>query len=303
MGLTKVRIPDGYDVWGRHYVEHWALIADTSYPAGGYPLTAADVGLKQIQSAEIVAYNALAAQLGVDAVFDGMYNRLVFRKGGPRVVAYTPGGGDVLASANTNQLAADQAANAANGAYIDTLHAVAGGAWAYSEDAEPDCPRNVCISWQADAGGDTLPTIATIVVTGSFRGIAKTETIVQDFTGVTAVAANQFRFGYGLQPFDTITNVVITPIAAGQNGLFIGVGIGSKFGLPEDIAATGDVYKLTKLDADLSPANIVDATYMTVNFGTVALHDANSIHFLAKGEVDAGRNLAVVGVVARFIGI
>jgi hypothetical protein len=175
-------------------------------------------------------------------------------------ITYAPGGGDIKGSANTDQKSADQAGKPTNADLIDTLHAVAAGAWTYSEDLEMPTSRNVCILFKADAAGSTLPTTTTATVTGTFRGAAQTEDIVFDFTAVTS----------------TLTN-----IAAGQNDLLIGVGIGSKLGLPVDLVtpAEGDVDKIVKNGANLSPSGIVDTTNMTVNLGTLADGDDVAIQF------------------------
>lgn len=58
MAITIRHVPDGEDVWGRMRVRFTDVALDTSYPTGGYPIAASDVGMKMIYSVKIVGQNA-----------------------------------------------------------------------------------------------------------------------------------------------------------------------------------------------------------------------------------------------------
>lgn len=206
---------------------------------------------------------------------------------------WAPGAGDIKGSENTDSMLADQAGKPTNADRIDTLHAVlAGPAWAYSEDAEVDVPRNACILLKGAAGGSVIPAgDYKFTVTGLFRGAAQEEVITFTFAGVEGtIAENQHRYLYGTKPFDSITSVAIDPtdLADLPLGLLIGVGIGSKLGFPvnSDTGADADFVKATKNAADFAIAGQVDHTNKTVNFGSLADGDEVYVEYLI--DMDQG---------------
>jgi hypothetical protein len=55
MAVSYTRVPDGNDVWGRQRQQYLDFLAPngTTYPAGGFPLTALQFGLKFFNEVEI----------------------------------------------------------------------------------------------------------------------------------------------------------------------------------------------------------------------------------------------------------
>lgn len=242
-----------------------------SYTAGGFA-----VNWRSVQSGNrtpriVHAYG----KAGYIYEYDKANAKLIIRgQGSGKVLqSYAPGGGDIKGSVNTDSENADAAALPVNGDLVDTLHAVALGGWSYSEDAEPDVARNVVISIFNDSGSakNLFEGVTSFAVTGFFRGVAQIDTITfTSSAGNKSVANTKYRYKYGVKPFDVITNVVMAN--APDDDLKIGVGIGSKLGLPADLytPAEADVIKITKNGANLSPSGIVSTTNMTVNLGTLA---------------------------------
>lgn len=290
------------DVFGSKYTRIYDITLDSAYPAGGYAIDPTRLGLSHIMGLVPIGANAIGAVL--QPMWDTVNKKLVISAGGGGLVTYVPGGGDIKGSENTNSVDTDQAAKPTNADYIDTLHAVAAGAWAYSEDLEPDVARNVVILLKADAGGSTVPATLSFLVTGTFRGEAQSDTITFSFADTT-LAASQHRYKYGVKPFDTITNVVPTGITAGQNDLLIGVGLGSLLGLPQD-PATGtdaDMIKITKNGADLAVAGLTSFTNNTVNLGSMADAADVSIQYIASGQAIGGQALTGAVIRAMAIGV
>ena len=184
-------------------------------------------------------------------------------------------------------MTADQASGPTNDDQIDTYAAVAGGAWTYSENNEMGFPRNVSIALWNDTGGAIAMEEAafTALVTGFFRGAAQSDTITETFTaGNKSIAAAQFRWKYGVKPFDTITNVVITGLTANQNTLKIGVGIGRLLGVPQDTknGTAADFVKVVKGSANLAVAAYND-THKTIDVGALADNDDLDIWYITTG--------------------
>lgn len=57
MAATLARVQEGEDVWGKTRAVTFDVTGDTSYPAGGYAITPADLGLKFIQGAVLIGVN------------------------------------------------------------------------------------------------------------------------------------------------------------------------------------------------------------------------------------------------------
>lgn len=295
MGLTSARVLDGNDVWGAHGVCIRKFTGDNSYPSGGYSLQGSNFGFgnKPLEGVAVLgALTALGATFNL--VYDALNKKLVVNAGGASEYNYVPGGGDILGSAATSSENADAAAAATNGSLVDTGSAVAAGAWTYGEDAEPDVSRNLVITIENPTGGalNLFEGVTSFAVTGTFRGAAQTDTITFTSTaGNKSVAAAKFRYKYGVKPFDTVTNVVMTD--APDNDLVISVGIGSLLGLPVPTLnnAESDIIKITKNGADLSPTGLY-STNQTVNLGTMSDGADVAILYRASGAAAPGTDLS-----------
>jgi hypothetical protein len=305
VGLTLTRIKEGEDVLGgRTRSTLYDITLDTSYPAGGYPLTAPAVGLKILRGMSIIGGNALAASFR--PFFDNVNNLLAVNAGGGGTQVYSPGGGDIKGSANTDSENVDAAAGVTNGALISTSAAVSTlVAGALLIALQPDVARNVVIQIENTTGGalNLFEGVSSIAVVGTFRGAAQTETItITSTAGNKSVAAAKFRYKYGVKPFDTITSITITNLPAAT--LNIAAGIGSQLGLPTPLLtpAEADVLKITKTGADLSPSGLVSTTNQTVNLGTLADGNDVSIEYRAGGAAATGSDLSGVKARCMFFG-
>ncbi|MFN7930337.1 MAG: hypothetical protein U0Y68_20895 [Blastocatellia bacterium] len=206
---------------------------------------------------------------------------------------YSPGGGDIKGSANTD-VGIASGTLPTNGALLSTL-AAANNTTAFTIAAQPDVPRNVSISCKNTNAGASTGNAVDFVIVGTFRGAAQTETISFTALQLTSTAQNEVANKYGSKPFDSITS--ITPSAAQPANWQHAAGVGSKIGLLVDLLtpATADVIKLTKNAANLSTSGIVDATNMTVNFGTLSDgDDVAVIYRTAAQPVAAGTDMSAV---------
>jgi hypothetical protein len=260
-----------------------------TYPVGGIPMPAlGHFGMYKGLARVLVLPNGD----GKDYVFNRSTHKLmIYSRTGGGLQTYNPGGGDIFGGVNTDSMLGDEAALPLNANLIDTLHAVqAGPVWAYSEDNEPDVARNVCILLKAAAAGSVIPAgTYTFTVTGTFRGAAQVETISFVFAGVEGtIAADQHRYLYGVKPFERITSVVITPahLANLPADLLIGVGVGTKLGLPSETLtnAEADILKLVNTGVDVAVAGKFDGTNKTVSMGSLANADNISIQYVGKVE-------------------
>lgn len=201
------------------------------------------------------------------------------------------GGSDFKGSANTDSENTDQAAVPTNGTAVAANAAVGGGAWAHGALTSPDMGRNVCITITNDTGGglNLYEGVMTFTITGTYNGAAQTSTITFTSTAGNKAVGNapNYRYKYGTKPFDTVTNITLDNVP--DNGLKIAAGLGSKIGLPTTLAtpAEGDVVKITKNAANLSPSGIVDTTNNTVNLGALSDNDDFTIIYKATSYVSA----------------
>lgn len=217
---------------------------------------------------------------------------------GTRVNSYVPGGGDIKGSANTD-LTGVGGALPTNGNLISTS-AAANNTTALTIAVSPDVARNVGIGLANATGGASAGNAVDFAIVGTFRGAAQLETISFSAGDLATIANGSYGYKYGAKPFDTITS--ITPSAAQPASWNHVAGVGSKLGLPTDLATPieADVTKITKNGADLAVTGLVGTTYMTVNLGTLANGDDVAIQYLedaagtgAEGEVAAGTDLSL----------
>ena len=61
MALTLAKVDGSEDVWGKHRRVVYDVTLDSSYPAGGEAITAAEVGLRVIEGARFIGFNAAAS--------------------------------------------------------------------------------------------------------------------------------------------------------------------------------------------------------------------------------------------------
>ena len=299
MGLTVTNlrndnVGNSKMVWGN-------LAFDSSYPTGGESLTGLMVGLSTIdvmradaKSGYLFEYNYTTQKLMA-------YN---FAASGASTYDYNyaPGGGDIKGSAITDSENTDAASIPTNGQLVANLAAVA-TTWTYTETLEIDTPRVVMILIANDTAGslDLFEGVTTFAVTGVFRGAAQTESITFTSTAGNKALSNSpnYRYKYGVKPFDRITGVVCTNPPA--DTIKCGVGIGSKLGYPVASAtgADADFHKLIKNGVDLAVATIIDHTNQTVNFGTLADGAEVSMTYAVAtspvaAEVPASTNLSTL---------
>jgi hypothetical protein len=210
---------------------------------------------------------------------------------GTRELPFSPGGGDIKGSANTDVGIAGGTLQT-NGGLLSNL-ADAANTNNFTMALQPDVSRNVCIAFKNTNAGASTGNAVGCVITGTFRGAAQTETINFSALELTSTVQNEVATKYGSKPFDTITSIT-NPVAQPANWQHA-AGPGSKIGLPVDLStpAEADVVKLTKNAANLAPAGLVDTANMTVNFDTLA--DGDDVAILFKVDEAA---LTPAGTVA-----
>lgn len=284
-----------------------SVFCDSSYPTGGYSFNPEKIILSSIKSLTFERNSGLPNYL---AIYDYSAGKVKIidegssasNTGGSVIELESPGGGDIKGSVNTDSENADAAALPTNGNLVATETAVGAGAWTVGTITSPDVRRNVAIVIHNDSGGalNLFEGVMTFTITGLVDGASTTNTIIfTSSAGNKAVADTKYRYKYGTKPFDTITNVTLDNVP--DNGLKIGVGIGSKIGIlkPLYTPAVADVIKLTKNGANLDPTGLVDFASATrgVNFGTLANGDDVAIEYKTRSftggtEVPSGTNLS-----------
>jgi len=83
LALTLTKLPDSEDYWGKHRVVIYDITGDTSYPTGGYAVTAAGFGMRRIYGMKDIGGNATSARLMYR--FDTTNTKIIFE--------YPTGGG------------------------------------------------------------------------------------------------------------------------------------------------------------------------------------------------------------------
>jgi len=63
LALTLTKLADSDDIWGKHRVVVYDITGDTSYPTGGYAVTAAGFGMRRIYGMKDIGGNATSARL------------------------------------------------------------------------------------------------------------------------------------------------------------------------------------------------------------------------------------------------
>lgn len=273
------------------------LLFDSSYPAGGEPLSGSEVGLSAILAA--IDTGGGVADGGYRYKYNPATGKLqVFRGAGSPIQVYAES--DIKGSANTDAVGAGAYITIpTNGNLISSL-AAADNTTAFTIALQPDVPRNVCILVKDATGGSVDGNAADYVIVGTFRGAAQTETISFSAANVATMGNGNIAAKYGSKPFDSITS--ITPSAAQPTGFQHGVGPGSKIGLPTPTAtnAEADIVKLTKNAADLAKTGLY-STNQTVNFGTLADGDDVSVEFNVAGGQEVANTFDLSATTARLL--
>lgn len=219
---------------------------------------------------------------------------------GTRVNSYVPGGGDIKGSANTD-LDGVGGALPTNGNLISTA-AAANNTTAFTIAVNPDVARNIGIGLLNGTGGASVGNACAFAIVGTFRGAAQLETITFIAGDVATIANGSYAYKYGAKPFDAVTS--ITPTVAQPASWSHVAGVGSKLGLPTDLATPleADVTKITKNGADLANTGLVNTTNMTVNLGALTNGDDVAIQYLedASGS-GAGAEVAAATVLSGFV--
>lgn len=296
MSLTSARIRDGQDVWGMHMTCIRDFTGDSSYPTGGYSLTGTQFGFgtKPLDGVLIIGGNAAA--VSYDVIYDNVNKKLQVIGAGASVFSYAQG--DIKGSKATDTAIASGTLPT-NGALISSLEDAA-NTTVFTIALQPDIPRNISISFKNTVAGASTGNATAVVIVGTFRGAAQTETISFTALELTSTAQNEVATKQGSKPFDTITS--ITPSVAQPASWQHAAGVGSKLGLPVTPRnnAEADIISLTKNGAALSPSGLY-STNQTINFGTLADGDDIAADYNIGGELAPGTNLSTV--VWRLLGI
>ena len=217
---------------------------------------------------------------------------------GGRIYSWSPGGGDIKGATKPagTEAAADEAAGPVNPTLIGAEQDFTTMAGTKVVTLSPDVPRNVIIVAHNDTGGalDLYEGDTTWTITGTFRGAAQVEALVWTSTaGNKSIAAGQFRYLAGVEPFDTITS--ITYDNAGAGTLKMSVAPGSALGYPvdSDTGAEADFTKATVDAADFTITGAVDVTNKTFNVGTTA--DGADVEIQYVVDFDQGATTSVSG--------
>jgi len=301
--MAATRTFKRHDVFGSTRAHVVDVTLDSSYPAGGYPLGANFFGMSFLYGLDLLSMNTAGITAGIRPVYDYETGKLVINQGAGGLQSYSPGGGDIKGSGNTNAENTDAASDVTNGEYVSTRAAfstlVAG---ALLIALNPDVPRNVCITIENTTGGalNLFEGVSSFAVIGTFRGLAQTETItITSTAGNKSVGAAKFRAKYGLKPFDTITSITVTNEGAAT--LSVGAGLGSQLGLPQPFTATGSVISITKNGAFLSPSGLVTVATQTVLLGTLTDGDDVSIEYNTTAQAITGQSFT--GVIVRVLAL
>lgn len=268
------------------------LTGPSSYVVGGVTLPAVPNN-RFLKGVDVIATNTAGAPYTPRV--NNQTNKLMYygagAAGSPQLLVYAES--DIKGSSATDVPIASGTLPT-NGALVSSL-ANAAVTTPYTIAAQPDIPRTIGIALKNTVAGASTGNATAIVIVGTFRGAAQTETISFTALELTSTAQNEVAFKYGVKPFDSVTS--ITPDVAQPASWQHAAGISSKIGLPQTPAnnAETDIIKLTKNGANLSPTGLY-STNQTVNFGTLADGDDVSVEYnvAGSGEVIAGFDLSGV---------
>lgn len=261
------------------------------YATGGLAVSPKSFGMNFLQGVSVEGGNAAAAAYRF--LYDTINKKLIVQGGlGAEERVYAES--DIKGSANTD-VGIASGTLPTNGGLISNL-ANAANTTAFTIALQPDISRNVSISFKNTNVGASTGNATNVVIVGTFRGAAQTETISFTALELTSTAQNEVATKYGSQPFDTITS--ITPSAAQPANWQHAAGPGSKLGLAQAVNPNveASILKLTKNAADLAVTGLFSATNQTVNFGTLSDGDDISVTYLTGGEVTGTTDLSAVTV-------
>lgn len=278
------------------------IVFDTSYPTGGEAVTAALLGLSQIESLTIN---------GAEAGFEFEYVPSTPSTGSLKVYfggsTHSHTVGTIAAanssmntlmdistwsymkgSANTDSSAADQNASPTNGAYCKAAATFTTYAGTLTPTTQPDFTRNVCLVILNDSGSplNLLEGTTTYTITGTLDGNVQTDTIAWTSTaGNKAIATAKYRYIYSTKAFTTVTNVTWQPAQNPDVNLKATLGLGSLMSIPKSLAtpAEADVVKFTAQGVSQAISSIVSTTNNTINVGTRSDNDNVVIRYKTKG--------------------
>jgi len=279
----------------------------TSYASGGDTLSAAQLGLSQLENVIVLNSQASGYQVGFNGVTSNAAKLQVYVPSGTGTISwgsaptntaigfasqqdvfpYTKASkapaDDVAGSALYSDITGGGSLLGANYAYVVTS-AVPSNGVTLTIAAQPDVPRNVNICCHNINGGTVANAATSYLITGTFNGAAQTETIA---IPAVSMADGACIYKSGAKPFDTIASIVPT-ITGGTEvaGFQVIAGIGSKIGLSRLLytPAEADVKIVTKTGAPVAISSITTATAGSecVNFGTIAANDYLVVKYKTK---------------------
>lgn len=124
-------------------------------------------------------------------------------------------------------------------------------------------PRNVVCDVEFTTGESTASVSGTLTVSGiNSKGVSATDTI----TVTTNSAAGSVAFAF----IDTMVLSGFTISNTATSNCTIHLGTGEKIGIPGDIRAAADVYKIVNAGVDLSTStHAVSTTYNTIDLSAI----------------------------------
>lgn len=301
MALTVSNLK--FESAGSELKRRGTIAFDSSYLTGGESLTAVSLGLTRFNRVTLYPKYGYIYETSYASIEPTSVSLKVIGgggSGGSEIMVYP--GNDIKGSANTNSENADAGANPTNGALLKALATFTSYAGTITPTINPDRARNIAIVINNDSGGalNLFEGTTTFTITGTYRGAAQSETVTFTSTaGNKSVANNQFRYKYGVKPFNTVTSVTYDNAPAG--GLKASLGVGSLMGLPSLLKtpAEADVTQITKNGAFLAVTGLVSTTNNTVSIGALSDGDDFEITYntASGGEVASGTDLSSLSAV------
>lgn len=185
-------------------------------------------------------------------------------------------GGVIFIDGINEELILVDPATASNTAFKNTListqtlvNAATTFTLAYAGFTDIIHPRNITASYATGSTTGTVLTAAlgSLVITGiDAKGNAATETLA---------VSTQPALGTGNIAWRTITSAVLTTTSIDKsdddvntNTIYVRIGSGVKMGIPADIQAAGDVYKVIEAGSLTTTTYTLSTTYDTISFAT-----------------------------------